>query len=167
MMGRCPYGGQTWLYLNWLRGLAANGHEVWYVEDDTLWPYDPEQNTPTDDCRYAVRHINQCMDRIGLSGRWAFRLAEGRVGCWGMAWDELDELYRTCDALLNIVGGTRLRPVHLAAKYRVYVETDPVTAELRLDAGDEFTRNAYAEHHAVVTYGENYGAKDCGVPLCG
>ena len=21
MMGRCPFGGQTWLYLNWLRGL--------------------------------------------------------------------------------------------------------------------------------------------------
>ena len=47
MMGRCPYGGQTWLYLNWLRGLAANGHEVWYVEDDSVWPYDPEQNTVT------------------------------------------------------------------------------------------------------------------------
>ena len=25
MMGRLPFGGQTWLYLNWLRGLAANG----------------------------------------------------------------------------------------------------------------------------------------------
>ena len=54
MMGRCPYGGQTWLYLNWLRGLAANGHEVWYVEDDTVWPYDPQQNTVTDDCQYAL-----------------------------------------------------------------------------------------------------------------
>ena len=21
MMGQCPFGGQTWLYLNWLRGL--------------------------------------------------------------------------------------------------------------------------------------------------
>ena len=27
MMGRCPFGGQTWLYLNWLRGLQRLGHD--------------------------------------------------------------------------------------------------------------------------------------------
>ena len=26
MMGRCPFGGQSWLYLNWLRGLHRLGH---------------------------------------------------------------------------------------------------------------------------------------------
>jgi len=57
MMGRCPFGGQTWLYLNWLRGFQRLGHDVWYVEDDTVWPYDPEQNAVTDDCRYAAGHI--------------------------------------------------------------------------------------------------------------
>ena len=51
MMGRCPFGGQTWLYLNWLRGLARLGHEVWYVEDDTVWPYDPVRN----DCHRRLR----------------------------------------------------------------------------------------------------------------
>jgi hypothetical protein len=49
----------------------------------------------------------------------------------------------------------------------VYVQTDPVTAELQLAGGDEKTRKAYADHHAIVTYGENYGAADCGVPLNG
>jgi hypothetical protein len=28
MMGRGPLGGQTWLYLNWLRGFLRLGHEV-------------------------------------------------------------------------------------------------------------------------------------------
>jgi hypothetical protein len=167
MMGRCPYGGQTWLYLNWLRGLAANGHDVWYVEDDTVWPYDPEQNTVTDDCRYATRHIGTSLARVGLAGKWALRLADGEGACWNMTSARLDELYRSCDALLNIVGATDLREPQLVAPYRVYVETDPVTAELRLDQGDAHTAAAYANHHAVVTYGENYGAPDCGVPLCG
>src|SRR5688572_11712427 len=167
MMGRCPYGGQTWLYLNWLRGLAANGHDVWYVEDDTVWPYDPAQNTITDDCRYAVRHVESCMERIGLGGRWAFRLADRDGACWGMSSAELNELYRSCDALLNIVGATDLRPEQLAAPFRVYVETDPVTAELLLDQGDQHTRAAFGNHHAFVTYGENYRAPDCGVPLGG
>ncbi len=167
MMGRCPYGGQTWLYLNWLRGLAACGHEVWYVEDDTVWPYDPRQNTVTDDCGYAIRHISSCLECVGLGGVWAYRLADRKDACWNLSSDKLDELYRTCDALLNIVGAIDLREEHLAAPFRVYVETDPVTAELRLDEGDEHTREAFANHHAIVTYGENYGAADCGVPLCG
>jgi hypothetical protein len=167
MMGRCPYGGQTWLYLNWLRGLAANGHEVWYVEDDTVWPYDPQQNTVTDDCQYAVRHISSCMEHAGLSGRWAFRLADRKDACWGLSSAKLDELYQSCDGLLNIVGATDLRGQQLAAKFRVYVETDPVTAELRLDEGDEHTKEAFNNHHALVTYGENYGAPDCAVPQCG
>lgn len=167
MMGRCPFGGQTWLYLNWLSGLAKLGHEVWYVEDDTVWPYDPERQTVTDDCTYAVRHIAKCLQHIGLEGRWAYRLAGPRGTCVGLSDGRLNELYRSCDALLNIVGATDLRELHLAAPLRVYVETDPVTAELRLANGDKHTREAFANHHFIVTYGENYGGADCGVPLNG
>ncbi len=167
MMGRCPFGGQTWLYLNWLRGLDRLGHEVWYVEDDSVWPYDPEQNTVTEDCSYAVRHIACSIKRIGLGDRWAFRLADRDEACWGLSCAQLDELYASCDLLLNVVGATDLREPHLRARYRVYVETDPVTAELRLANRDAHTRQAFANHHAIATYGENYGAPDCGVPLNG
>ena len=167
MMGRCPFGGQTWLYLNWLRGLAKLGHDVWYVEDDTVWPYDPVQQTVTDDCTYAVRHIATCLARVGLEDRWAYRLADRKGACFGISEKRLEELYRSCDALLNVVGATDLREEHLAAPLRVYVECDPVTAELRLANGDSHTREAFANHHVLVTYGENYGARDCGVPLNG
>jgi hypothetical protein len=167
MMGRCPWGGQTWLSLNWLSGLAGLGHDVWYAEDDTVWPYDPERNAVSDDCGHAVRHVASSLAGIGLAGRWAFRLA-GRPGaCWGLSPAELTELYRTCDALLNVGGAIDLREEHLAAPLRVYVETDPVTAELRLAGGDEHTRRAFAAHDVLATYGENYGAPDCGVPLGG
>jgi hypothetical protein len=168
MMGRCPFGGQTWLYLNWLRAFASLGHEVWYVEDDTVWPYDPEQETVTDDCIYAAKHIAGSLQRIGLEGRWALRLADRPGGvCHGLPSQRLDELYRECDALLNVVGATDLRDEHMTAPLRVYVETDPVTVELRLAGGDEHTRAAFANHHVIVTYGENYGSPDCGVPLNG
>jgi hypothetical protein len=167
MMGRCPFGGQSWLYLNWLRGFARLGHEVWYVEDDAVWPYDPEQNAVTDDCSYAVRHIARCMERVGLSGQWAFRFMGRDDACWGMSAQALNELYRSCDALLNICGATDFNEWHMAAPFRVYVETDPVSAELQLANGDEHTRQALATHHSLVTYGENYGSPDCGVPLQG
>ncbi len=166
-MGRCPFGGQTWLYLNWLRGLQSLGHEVWYVEDDTTWPYDPIKNTITDDCSYAVRHISSCMTQIGMDDRWAYRLADRHHACWGMNDQKINELYRSCDALLNIVGAIDLRDEHMAAPYKVYVQTDPVISELRMARGDEHTRIAFANHDVIATYGENFGGVDCRVPLNG
>ena len=167
MMGRCPFGGQSWLYLNWLRGLHRLGHEVWYVEDDTVWPYDPERNSVTDDCSYAVRHIAGCMKQAGMPDTWAFRPAYRSGECYGVTSAKLDELYRTCDALLNVVGATDLREEHLTARFRVYVECDPVIAELQLANGDPHTALALSNHHTIVTYGENFGSADCGVPLNG
>lgn len=165
-MGRHPYGGQTWLYLNWLRGLTRLGHEVYYVEDTPTWPYDPVQQTRPRDCAYARRHIEGSLRRVGLEDRWALRVAGLDGACWGLSEAELAQLYRSCDALLN-VAGSELDERQLAAPFRVYVQTDPVTAELRLAKGDEHTRRMFAAHHAIATYGENYGAADCGVPLNG
>ena len=166
-MGRCPFGGQTWLYLNWLRGLHQLGHEVWYVEDDSVWPYDPRRNTVTDDCSYAVEHIASCVRRIGLGEQWAYRLADRKGACWGLSESGIVELYSSCDALLNVVGATDLREDHLRAPLRIYVECDPVTSELRLANGDTHTAEAFAAHHLIATYGENFGAPDCRVPLNG
>jgi hypothetical protein len=167
MMGRAPFGGQTWLYLNWLRGLSRLGCEVYYAEDDSVWPYDPIAETVTDDCTYAVAHVARCMETIGLPGRWCFRLADRKGACWGMSANKLRELYAGCDALLNIVGATDLRDDHFRAPLRVYVETDPVGCQLQLALGDPHTLQAFENHHVVASYGENYGAPDCGVPLDG
>jgi hypothetical protein len=68
---------------------------------------------------------------------------------------------------MNVVGATDLRDEHMAAPLRVYVECDPVTSELQLANGDDHTRVAFANHHIIATYGENYGKGDCGVPLNG
>src|SRR5262249_56068322 len=89
MMGRCPFGGQSWLYLNWLRGLYKLGHEVWYVEDDTVWPYDPERNSVTDDCSYAVRHIAGGMKRARMPDPSPFRPPYPARQCHGISRPQL------------------------------------------------------------------------------
>src|SRR5206468_713488 len=104
-------------------------------------------------------------ERIGLAERWALRFSPSGL-CWGRSEREVDELYHSCDLLLNIVG-TRLREPQMRARHRVYVETDPVTHELLWASGDEFPSLHFSEHHAIATYGENYGAPDCRVPLHG
>ncbi|HET9317375.1 MAG TPA: hypothetical protein VFQ51_17420 [Vicinamibacteria bacterium] len=168
MMGRCPFGGQTWLYLNWLRGLARLGHDVWYVEDDAAWPYDPRANSIVDDPTYAVAHVSRTLERIGFGDRWAYRaLYRGEEAVHGLSRERLLALYRDCDALLNVCGATVLNDDHLRSRLRVYVETDPVTNQLELANGVDKTRAVLSAHDLIVTYGENYGAPDCGVPMDG
>jgi hypothetical protein len=168
MMGRCPFGGQTWLYLNWLRGFQRLGCEVYYVEDDATWPYDPRVNTITDDPSYAADYLGRTLARIGLGDRWAYRaLYRGADDCYGVSSARLRELYRECDALLNVCGATVLNDDHRRARRRVYVETDPVTNQLELASGKAKTAAVLDDHDTIVTYGENYGAPDCGVPLVG
>jgi hypothetical protein len=168
MMGRCPFGGQTWLYLNWLRGLARLGHEVWYVEDDATWPYDPTADAIVDDPAYAAGYLGRVLARIGLERRWAYRaLYRGPDACFGLSRERLVELYRDCDVLLNVCGATVLNEDHLRARLRVYVETDPVTNQLELASGKQKTRDVLDAHHLIATYGENYGEPDCGVPMDG
>src|SRR5438132_8359882 len=119
MMGRCPFGGQTWVYLNWLRAFSRLGHDVYYVEDDTVWPYDPLRDTVTDDCEYAVKHISTCLARVGLEDRWAVRLFGKPGAVWNTTDAALDERYRNCDLLINLVGSTDLREEHMKAPLRV------------------------------------------------
>ena len=164
-MGTCPFGGQTWVVLNWLLGLMGNGHDVWYVEDDVIWPYHPWGSTSADVWTYAADHVRTCAEKIGLEHRWALRYSPDGL-CWGLREDEVDELYRSADVLLNVIG-TELREPHMAAPLRVWIQTDPVTDELLRAAGDESRKRHIDAHHAVATYGENYGAPDCLVPLGG
>jgi hypothetical protein len=168
MMGRCPFGGQTWLYINWLRGLAALGHDVVYVEDDATWPYDPRANAMVDDPSYAAAYLDRVTRQIGLEGRWAYRpLYRGGEEVYGRTAAELRQLYRDCDALLNVCGATVLNEDHRRARLKVYVETDPVTNQLEIANGKEKTLQVFRDHDLIVTYGENYGAPDCGVPTDG
>jgi len=168
MMGRCPFGGQTWLYINWLRGLQALGHDVVYVEDDATWPYDPRQNSMVDDPSYAAAYLERVTREIGLHGKWAYRpLYRGAEECHGMTAADLRQLYRDCDALLNVCGATVLNDDHRAARLKVYVETDPVTNQLEIANGKQKTLQVFRDHDLIVTYGEHYGQPGCGVPVEG
>jgi hypothetical protein len=166
-MGRSPFAGQSWLYVNWLQSLRKLGHDVWYVEDDGSWPYNPVADTLTDDCPYAVGHIARCLEPIGMRDRWCYRFAMRADKCWGATERELADLYRTSDVLLNVCGSTVLRDEHLVSPFRVFIETDPVGAQLRIANGDAQMEAIHAAHDAFATYGENFGNADCYVPLNG
>jgi hypothetical protein len=41
LIAQYPLGGVTWDYLQYVLGLARLGHDVYYLEDSGLWPYNP------------------------------------------------------------------------------------------------------------------------------
>src|SRR5215471_4064976 len=84
-MGRIPFAGMAWQALHYLEGFRRLGHNVYYVEDTEAWPYDPQQETSTPDCRCAVNYIAQLLEWAGLPDRWAYRAAEPDRCIYGLS----------------------------------------------------------------------------------
>ncbi len=159
-----PYAGMAWMHCQFLVGLARLGHEVFYVETTTAWPYHPLEMTTTDDPTYAVGYLRRVLDSFGLGERWAYRAAYAD-GCWyGPLAGQASDLLRSADAVLNITGSTTPEEIGVPCRL-VYVGTDPVLQELKIAGGDEALRQRVAAHDAHFTYGENIGSPVCPVPL--
>jgi hypothetical protein len=165
MMGRTPFAGVAWQVLHYLEGFSRLGYDVYYVEDTGDWPYDPEQNAITDDCRYTVNYINRLMTWCGLPARWAYRAAAQGGRTYGLSETQMSRLFSGADALVNLTGATVLRDEHLRVPVRIYLETDPVLPQIAVAKGDRFTIDLLSSHTHHFTYGENLGAPDCEVPL--
>jgi hypothetical protein len=165
ILGQIPLAGVVWQVLHYIEGFRRLGFDVYYVEDTGSWPYDPEQNTVTDDCTYAVNSISQLMEAYGLSDRWAYRSAAQGGRTFGLSESQLVGLFEHADVLVNVTGSTVLRPEHLETPVRVYVETDPVLPQIEIAKGNEFYIKLLNAHTHHFTYGENLGATDCSVPL--
>jgi hypothetical protein len=164
ILGRTPVAGVAWQVLHYLEGFRRLGVDVWYVEDTGEWPYDAERNTVTDDPSYTVRYIAHMMARCGLEYRWAYRCAAGG-GYFGLSENQVSTLLRRADVLVNLTGSTELRDEHLRVPVRVYLETDPVLPQIEVACGSARTIELLETHTHLFTYGENFGAADCGVPV--
>jgi hypothetical protein len=164
IMGRAPFAGVAWQVLHYLEGFRRMGYDVYYIEDTGEWPYDAEQNTITDDCRYTLRYIARLMDWCGLSERWAYR--SGADGCtYGLSESQVSHLFEKADVLINLTGATVLREVHLRVPVRIYLETDPVLPQIEVALGRQFRIDLLSAHTHHFTYGENLGTQVCDVPL--
>jgi hypothetical protein len=78
---------------------------------------------------------------------------------------QIRQLYREADACLNITGAQEIRDEHRAIPRRVYVETDPVSSQLKVANGQAHMIELLDAHDVHFSYGENLGAADCRVPV--
>ena len=159
-----PYPGIAWQAMQYAVGLRRLGHEVYYFETSSAWPYDPVSASRVNDSGHALGWLAHVADNFGFSNHWAYRRSYGDKAWFGMERSNAEELLAHADAILSITGSTRIEEEGLEAGRLVYVCTDPVVHEVRFAAGDEDVRTLVEEHDDVVTFGENIGTGRCPLP---
>ena len=161
-----PLAGVMFQFLHYLIGLRKLGWEVYYVEDSARTVYDVNTGDYTYDWGSTghVETLGAVLDAHGFAGRWAAHCHyDGRR--WGMTESQLQQVYREADAFLNLTGGQELLPEHDRIPHKIYVETDPVKTEIHVAEGNRNMIDTLDAHDTHFTFGENFGAPDCGVPL--
>jgi len=160
-----PLAGVTFQFLHYLLGLRRLGFDPYYIEDSGRWIYDPQLNDLSPDASGNIAAVLPMLQAHGFSDRWAFRGNYPGGQCYGMTEQQILQLYRDADAFLNVTGAQELREEHMACPRRVYVETDPVAAQIKIAQGNQETITALSAYHVHFSFGENFGAPDCKVPL--
>ena len=86
-MIRGPLGGMGWNKMQYLKGLAALGHEVYYFEDSDDYPscYDPLRDVTDRNPSYGLEYARRLFDRIGFGQSWAYYDAHE---VWEVKWQE-------------------------------------------------------------------------------
>jgi hypothetical protein len=154
----------AWMNMQIAVGLQRLGHDVYYMETTSSWPYDPIRQMKVDSADYAGPYLARVATSFGLRDRWAYRRSFADGEWLGMGRSRAEEILRTADAVFNVAGATRLAEEGLAVRRLVYLGTDPVIDEIRYHKGDPAVRALIDEHHDCVTYGENIGLPGCPIP---
>src|SRR5438094_9723866 len=156
-----PYPGIAWQVAHFMIGLRRLGHDVYYFETSSSWPYDPIRESRVNDSAYALSYLAQVANHFGFDDRWAYRRSYGDKAWFGLSRAKAEELLAHADVILSITGSTRLAEEGLNPSRLVYVCTDPVIHECRHANGDEDILTLVDEHDDVVTFGENIGTPHC------
>jgi hypothetical protein len=153
MIGQYPLGGVTWDYLQYVVGLSRLGHDVYYVEDTGLCPYDASTGSVAREAGFAADYLASVMSRFGLGDRWAYHFSFG--SCWyGMSDSRRAEVLASADLLVNVSGSLQ-HPSHFRhISVLAYVDTDPVFTQVKLAAGQTHFRRLIDVHDVLFTYGE-------------
>jgi hypothetical protein len=159
-----PYAGMAWMHMQIAAGLRRLGHDAYYFESTSTWPYDPARKTAVNDSEYAIPYLKRIAEEFQLGGRWAYRRSYSDKQWFGLAQNKAEDLLARADAVLNVTGATRFAEEGLKVGRLVYLGTDPGVHEIGLAKGDEDVRSIIDEHDDVVTYGENIGRANCAIP---
>lgn len=153
LIAQYPLGGVTWDYLQYVLGLARLGHDVYYIEDSGLWPYNPMEGGLGKECAYNINYLAGVMSRFGLANKWAYRFP-WQSQWFGLADKEREMVIESADLLINVSSALQ-RPLDYRQVRRLaYVDTDPVFTQVKLARGQADFCKLIDSHDVLFSYGE-------------
>ena len=159
-----PYAGMAWMHMQIVVGLRRLGHEAYYFEITSTWPYDPIRQTRVCDSDYALPYLRRVAEQFGLGDRWAYRRSYSDNAWFGLERAQAENLLAHADAVLSVAGATGFAKEDLRIGRLIYYGTDPGHHEMGVAEGDEKVSKFIAEHDEFVTYGENIGTPHSPLP---
>jgi hypothetical protein len=159
-----PYAGMAWMNMQIVAGLQRLGHDAWYFETTSTWPYDPDVGARVCAGNGAVAYLDRIARGFGLDGKWAYRRSYSDKQWLGASRATAEEVLASADAVFNVAGASRFADEGLKTGPLIYFGTDPVFHELAYASGDWLVRDIVDAHVATVTYGENIGTPGCAIP---
>lgn len=157
-------GGEAWVRMSWVRGLRRLGYDVCLVEQiDSSQCVDGEgRSAPLE------RSVNASTFESALAslapGCSAALICDGGRTTIGLPFDDVVDLAREAELLVNISGHLEIEPIKAGPRRRAYVDVDPGFTQIWAEAGDAARLEG---HDAYFTVGENIGAAACSIPTAG
>ncbi|MEX2287734.1 MAG: hypothetical protein WD648_11635, partial [Planctomycetaceae bacterium] len=165
MMTKIPVAGNVWLVIHYMLGFQRLGCDVYYVEAHGRTPSMLMERKDDDGPAMAAAFIDRVMRRFDFQEYWAFQTLHNDGRCFGLSAQSLQDLYDRADLIINLHGATPPLAEHVRTGRLIFLETDPVELEIELYNQDEKAVDFLQSHTMYFTWGENYGASDCKVPL--
>lgn len=163
-IGLSGLGGQAWAVLQYLLGLRALGHEVFYLEDcgRSSWVYIWEKEEWTHELDYPAAYVRACLEAFGFGDKWIYR---DNYRSLGMPLKEFQDICGAADLLImRAVPFWNWRPEYEGPKRRAFIDVDPGFTQITLANGDQGWIDGIARTERRFSYGQRIGAADCPVP---
>lgn len=103
-----PYAGMAWMHFQILVGLLRLGHDAYYFETTSAWPFDPRRNRTVPDSEYSVPYLAALAESFGVADRWAYRRSYSDKAWLGRERAAAEDLLAHADLVLNVAGSTPL-----------------------------------------------------------
>jgi hypothetical protein len=157
-------GGEAWVRLSWIEGLARLGCEVVFAEQIDSASCVGTDGEPAPFAESANRaYFAQVMKDFGLQDRSAL-ICTDTGESEGMDAARLADVAAGADLLVNVSGHLRLPAVLPRFQRRAYVDLDPGFTQIWHEQGADL---GLGDHELHFTVGENIGRPVCDIPTAG
>jgi hypothetical protein len=157
-------GGEAWVRLSWVRGMARLGWRVAFLEEiDAATCVDETGRSALPEASVNRRWFDDVVRAFGLDDRSTLWCQNRSVT--GLCERDLRDLLRDADLLVNISGNVTAPELLDVCCRRVYVDIDPGYTQLWSATG--LAAGRLESHHVHVTIGSNIGTDACPIPTNG